>query len=153
MIWLTVSAGIAAGDLLIRRLVRSRLSEGENRPLPGGKAVLTKSFNKGAAMGLLADRPQLLRNFSLASLGLMGISLIRARAGRRKLAAAGSAMVIGGGAGNLMERMKEGRVTDYIRFPSLPGRLGKLVFNISDFAIFAGMILTLIGGGKHGDDR
>ena len=49
----------------------------------------------------------------------------------------------GGGASNLFERLRHGGVLDYIRFPGLPGKLGKLVFNPADFGIFVGVLAVL----------
>jgi len=41
-------------------------------------------------------------------------------------------------------------VLDYLRFPRLPGRVKRLVFNAADLAIFAGLLLMLLDGGKKG---
>ena len=55
----------------------------------------------------------------------------------------GLGLVAGGGASNLCERLRHGGVLDYIRFPRLPGKLDKLVFNPADFGIFAGVLAVL----------
>ena len=44
----------------------------------------------------------------------------------------------------IIDRMKKGSVTDYIRFPEFPvKKISNLVFNMSDFAIFAGIFCLL----------
>ena len=40
-------------------------------------------------------------------------------------------------------------VYDYVRFPKAPGALKRYVFNLADFAIFAGAIALLLGSGKR----
>ena len=62
----------------------------------------------------------------------------------------GGGLALGGGAANLYERLRHKRVLDYLRFPRLPGRGKALVFNAADFAIFAGLLLLLLGGGRRG---
>ena len=56
-------------------------------------------------------------------------------------------LLCAGGTGNVLERLVWGRVTDYIRFPRLPGmRLGRLVWNLADFMLLAGALLLAAGG-------
>lgn len=48
------------------------------------------------------------------------------------------------GLSNLWERVRYGRVYDYVRFPKLP-RLWRYVWNLADFAIvLGGTLLTLL---------
>jgi hypothetical protein len=72
------------------------------------------------------------------------ISLLRAAAaGDSPAELTGMALVLGGGAGNIMDRYRQGYVTDYIRLPRLPGRMGKTVFNLGDFMILSGAALLI----------
>lgn len=75
--------------------------------------------------------------------GSLGALLAAVRWGRRNPAAAG--LVLGGGLSNLWERLRLGRVYDYIRFPKAPGRLGRYVFNLADLAVFLGAAGLLLG--------
>ena len=62
----------------------------------------------------------------------------------------GCALLLGGGASNLYERLSGRGVFDYIQFLKAPGRLKKYVFNLADFAIFLGAVcISLASGGKH----
>jgi signal peptidase II len=53
------------------------------------------------------------------------------------------ALVLGGGAGNIMDRYRQGYVTDYLSFPRLPARMGRTVFNLGDFMILSGAALLI----------
>ena len=46
---------------------------------------------------------------------------------------------------NLWERLRRGRVYDYLRFPKAPGPLGRYVYNLADLAIFLGAAGLLLG--------
>ena len=79
-----------------------------------------------------------------------GMLALLAASARGLLARLGAGLALGGGAANLYERLRHKRVLDYLRFPRLPGRGKALVFNAADFAIFAGLLLLLLGGGRRG---
>ena len=49
------------------------------------------------------------------------------------------------GLSNLWERLRRGRVYDYLRFPRAPGFLGRYVYNLADLAIFLGAAGLLLG--------
>ena len=68
--------------------------------------------------------------------------------GRVRLTALGAGLILGGGLSNLWERLRHGRVYDYVRFPKAPGKLKQYVFNLADFAIFLGAALVLLGHGR-----
>ena len=56
----------------------------------------------------------------------------------------GYTLLLGGGISNFIDRMKKGSVTDYVRFPKFPvKKISELVFNLSDFGIFAGVFCLL----------
>lgn len=44
----------------------------------------------------------------------------------------GAALLACGGLSNLVDRFARGSVTDYLRFPYLPGRAGRLVWNLAE---------------------
>ena len=106
----------------------------------GGRVRLTELWNGGAAFGLPIGRGAVLAGSLAALAGLL-------RCGRRSPAAAG--LALGGGLANLWERLRQGRVYDYIRFPKAPGPLGRYVFNLADLAVFLGAAGLLLGRGRR----
>ena len=59
------------------------------------------------------------------------------------------AMILGGGASNLYDRVKKGHVVDYFSFKTRSRRLSGIIFNISDFFVFAGALLLVLFGKKE----
>ena len=115
----------AAADQMMKRRVEARFREGEAAIL-NSHLVIHRSRNSGAAMNIGQEIPDAVKALSLCA------------------AAAGEmALVLGGGAGNIMDRYRQGYVTDYIRLPRLPGRMGKTVFNLGDFMILSGAALLI----------
>lgn len=102
----------------------------------GGRVCLTELWNGGAAFGLPIGR-RCLAGLSLGALA----SLFRLR--RRSPLSAG--MALGGGLSNLWERLRHGRVYDYLRFPAAPGPLGRYVYNLADLALLLGALGLLAG--------
>ena len=102
----------------------------------GGRVKLTKLWNEGAAFGLKISRNVIL-SVSGAVLGTLWMT--------RRRSPLGAGLALGGGLGNLMERITQGKVYDYLRFPKAPGGLKKYVFNLADLAIFSGGILWTLG--------
>ncbi len=101
-----------------------------------GRIQLTRLWNANAAFDLPLRRRTVLAG-SLAALATAALE------GRRSPVSAG--LVLGGGLSNLWERLSSGRVYDYVRFPKVPGRLGRYVFNLADFAVFFGAAGLALG--------
>lgn len=119
--------------------VRSWLAVAESVPVVPGVFHLTHAENEGAAFGLM---PGFIWLFVATSLGvLLGIGVFwwRVRPAARWLVVA-LGLVAGGSVGNLVDRVRFGRVTDFfdvlaISFP---------VFNLADSAIVVGVGLLVI---------
>ena len=105
------------------------------RAWAGGRIRLGTLWNEGAAFGLPLGRKILL---AASATALVVLWLFR----RRSPLAAG--LILGGGISNLLERVRFGKVYDYIRFPKAPGRLKRYVYNLADAAIFLGGIVLIL---------
>ena len=126
---------ISAGVFALCAVLRRRLSGSVPRFLFRDKIQLDPMYNRGAAFGLNLKGP-VLNVLAASARGLM--------------ARLGAGLALGGGLSNLYERLRGRGVLDYLRFPRLPGRVKRLVFNAADLAIFAGLLLMLLDGGKKG---
>ena len=102
--------------------------------------------NKGAASGIMAKHPKILKIISVAMLCFCALALGKERQkGKTTMTGIGYAVLLGGGISNFIDRMKKGSVTDYVRFPKFPvKKISELVFNLSDFGIFAGVFCLLL---------
>ena len=110
----------------------------------GGRVRLTALWNGGGAFGLPVGRGTLaaLSALALAALSALALAAVL-RCRKRAPAAAG--LILGGGLSNLWERLRHGRVYDYLRFPKAPGPLGRYVYNLADLALFLGAAGLLLG--------
>lgn len=93
-------------------------------------------FNTGAAFGVLKGRPGLLVALSVPALAAAFLFLYRRRP--QGTLALGVSFLVGGAAGNLLDRVFRGGVIDFIVWVpiSFPA------FNFADIAITAGAALT-----------
>ena len=93
-------------------------------------------WNRRGAFDLPLGRKTLV---VLSSLVLAAVWLYRHRS------PVGVGLLLGGGLSNLWERLRQGVVFDYLRFPKAPGPLKRYVYNLADFAVFAGALALLLG--------
>jgi signal peptidase II len=125
------AAGIIALDQLAKALVRDGLTFGERRDLLAG-VDLVHVRNSGIAFGFLSDGGALLVvGTALALLALVAFFVTHTG---RPLVWLPTGLLLGGAVGNLIDRAREGSVTDFIKFPHFPA------FNVADMAITFGVI-------------
>ena len=137
-----VTLGTAAAVTAACTLTRWFLERTSLRPVNfcGGRVRVQGHYNRGAAFG-----NRLLKGKNLIALSGAALGLTLAEFRRDRL---GAGLVLGGGVSNLLERIRRGKVFDYIRFPKAPGRWRRYVFDLADFAIFLGAVLMLVRGKK-----
>jgi signal peptidase II len=139
-----VAAATVAADQAVKALVRSTIDRGDAVDLFLG-IKLVNVRNDGIAFGMLSGGGALLVIFAVAALAALLVFFIRHR--NRPLVWLPTGLLIGGAAGNLIDRTREGAVTDFLDFPLWPA------FNVADMAITFG-VLTLLyvleGPPRHG---
>jgi len=151
-VWLP--AVIIVCDQLTKALVRSRLSLHESVAVVPGLLDFTHVRNTGAAFGFLnaVDFPfKTAVIVIVATLALIGVALYAAGlAHHQMLARVGLALIIGGAAGNLIDRIIVGSVVDFVDVYWRTYHFW--AFNVADSAISVGvaiMILDMIGVSRH----
>lgn len=130
-----VAALVFALDQVSKVVIRGSLSPGETLDVPG-PVTITLSFNDGIAFGLAGGAGLPVVLFSLVALILLGFFISSAPPGW--LTAIAGGLILGGALGNLVDRMLEGRVTDFISLPWWP------TFNIADVGITVGVVLLIV---------
>jgi len=138
--WLWLALAVVAADQGTKSAIERFTAPGTVRVLIPGLLNLVHSRNPGVAFGLLADTPSkwvtsLLILFSLAAVVVLAWLLTTGRGGGR-LNQAGLALILGGAAGNLIDRALHSSVIDFIDF-HLRGRYWP-AFNLADSAIVIG---------------
>lgn len=133
-----LAAVVACADQLIKCVIRQYPS-GHTFIVVPGLLRITHCTNKGAAFSILSGYTPLL--IALSLLLMMGIVWVVFRKMHLTSAAqATCACLLGGGLGNLTDRICFGGVTDYIEllFFSFP------VFNLADVAITISIAVLLV---------
>lgn len=146
--WISVPLAIVAGDGILKKIAQRQLADGKTRPILGGRIRLRLFHNKGVALCALEKRPKLVLAVNSALLGAACCEFfhILKRKGET-VAKTGLALLIGGGASNLLDRLQRGYVTDYfsIHAGERCKRLQTIIFNCSDFCVFTGILLYIFG--------
>jgi signal peptidase II len=142
--WLWLSLAVIALDQLSKGLAEQRLTPYE--PLALLPLLnLTLMHNTGAAFSLLAEaggwQRWLFVGFALLVTGVLTGWLLRLEA-RERLSAAALSLLIGGAIGNLIDRLRTGRVVDFIDV--YYGDWHWPAFNLADSAITLGVALLLL---------
>jgi|HubBroStandDraft_4_1064222.scaffolds.fasta_scaffold207471_2 signal peptidase II len=141
-----LSATVFAIDRLTKSVIEAHVSTFEVHPVIPGFFDIVHSQNRGVAFGIMNDstspwRTVVLVVFSAAALLLVAGMLWRASKLDR-WTATGLALVLGGAAGNLFDRILWGRVTDFLEF--YIGDLHWPTFNVADSCIVIGSGLLLL---------
>ena len=131
---LLCAALVVGLDQATKALVRAELARGERRDLILG-IDLVNARNRGIAFGLFSDGGAIVVVLALAALIAL-LAFFATHLGRR-LVWLPTGLVIAGAAGNLLDRAREGAVTDFIDLPLWPA------FNVADISITVG-VLTLL---------
>ena len=151
-IWLSVA--VVAIDQLTKAMVRATLPLHDSRTIIPGLVDFTHVRNTGAAFGFLnaVDFPFKTVVIALiATAALIGVGMYAASLAHHQLIArVGLALIIGGAAGNLLDRVIAGSVVDFVDVYWRNWHFW--AFNVADSAITIGvaiMILDMLGVDKR----
>lgn len=100
---------------------------------------LTHITNKGAAWSMMEGKSWFLIGFPLVII-LAGLVFMYMKRNGHKLMLISLALMIGGGIGNLIDRIRLGEVVDYIKFDPI----NFPVFNFADISVVVGVILLAV---------
>ena len=144
---------VLVADQIVKAWIRDLLTLHESITVIPGFFDLTRVHNTGAAYGFLdaVDFPlKTVVLTAVATLALVGLGVYAWTLERsQSLTRTGLALVVGGAAGNLIDRVTMGYVLDFIDL--YRGGWHFWAFNVADSAITIGvvlMILELLGMGR-----
>jgi signal peptidase II len=101
--------------------------------------TLRETHNRGVALGLFQGSGTLVGWLTVAVLAGLFVYMVQLPP-QQWLMRAGVAVLVGGAAGNLWDRLTVGAVLDFIEVRPLP-----TVFNVADILIYVGLFLLLVG--------
>ena len=141
-----VAAGVVALDQLVKARVRDGLAVGDRRELLGF-VDLVHVRNRGVAFSALQGQTTLV--VVVIALAMAGLLWYFARNAGRPLMWLPTGLLVGGAVGNLVDRVRLGAVTDFLKLPNWPA------FNVADMAITAGVVglLVVVELGDRADRR
>lgn len=143
--WMIVMSAIIAvvilSDQVSKALVVAYLYEGQKELIPG---VLQFTYveNRGMAFGLLSDHRWVF--LVLSTLGILAIGYYLFRYAKTTLFRVSLSLIVGGGIGNMIDRVARGFVVDFIDFCAFPN-LWSWVFNVADAAVTVGGVVFAVG--------
>ena len=146
-VFFTAIASTLFVDQITKLLVELYLAFGERFAVIEGFFYLTHVRNPGAAFGFLADAPSPWRLTGFVLVAIIALSVVIsffrtvAPGDRRSSLALG--LVLGGGAGNLVDRLTRGEVVDFLHF-RLWGGFAWPDFNFADVFIVVGVAALML---------
>jgi signal peptidase II len=153
-----ISGLVVIVDQIVKVIVRGELDLYGSITVIPGFFDLSRVHNTGAAFGMLNPIDFPYKSVVLAAVAaaaLAGLALYSATLGpEQRVTRTGLAFVIGGAAGNLIDRVAYGYVLDFFDF--YWGSWHFWAFNVADAAITVGvglMILDLLGIDRHRASR
>jgi signal peptidase II len=144
---LAIIVGVAILDRITKIYIQRNFASWDTKPVIAGFFNIVHAENPGAAFGFLSEshgewRSVLLVGVSLAVMAIIGGMLFRPSVKKSALLEIALALVFGGAAGNMFDRLFRGTVTDFLQF--FFGSYEFPSFNAADSAITVGACLLLI---------
>ena len=140
MIGALASAAILALDQWVKYWITVNLPLGESTPLLPGFVQLRTVHNFGAAWSSFSGMRWLLVGVTSVIVLAVAYVLVR-RIVRHPLGVAACFLILSGGLGNIIDRVRLGYVVDMLHFvfwPSYP------VFNVADICVVCGAVLAAV---------
>lgn len=133
-------------DQITKTMVREKINDNERIQIIDHHFTLTKIENSGAFLSLGDSLPDPIKFILLLVLPVVALAAgtyyLLAQADLPRLLTVGLCFVIGGGIGNLYDRILYGSVTDFLHINFVIFQTG--IFNMADLSIMTGTFIILI---------
>ena len=146
MLVLCLSFSIVLLDQLTKHLVEANISYGHAVPVLAGFFDISHVHNTGAAWGMLQGLHHWLVALSFIMVAML-IIFRRHFITDSRLSKVSAGMIIGGIIGNLLDRLRNGHVVDFLDFHW--GAHAFPSFNVADSAICIGVAIYMIFQYRH----
>jgi len=131
----TVAAAVLVADQVTKALVRGSVGLEQTRHLLPG-VTLVHEQNSGVAFSLLTGSEAGVIAITLIVVCAVLVFFVRQR--ERPWIWLACGLIVGGALGNLIDRVRAGSVTDFIKLPDWPA------FNLADSAITLGVVALFL---------
>ena len=143
VIFIAILASTTGFDFGTKHWARSELTVHQPRPVIEGFWDWELAFNDGAAFSSFEGSQVVLSLIALGALVMLGVMAHRTRP-EQHLKRIALAMIAGGALGNLIDRVRDGAVTDFVRWKA--GGHTWPIFNVADAALLVGVLMLLVDG-------
>ena len=139
------SVFIAAAVLILDQLTKMYVVWGMelSQSIPVIKNVLHITYvqNRGMAFGLFANNRMLFMIPTVVLIAVIVLAIVKLK-GKNKVLDTSLGLVLGGGVGNMIDRVARGYVVDFVDFCAFD--FWQWVFNVADAAVVVGAFLFII---------
>jgi signal peptidase II len=130
-----VAVAVVAADQVSKAIVRSSIGPFDTiHVLPG--LTLVRARNSGVAFSMFSGGGTVVVLVAVLALGALLAFFVTNI--HRRLVWLPTGLLLGGAAGNLIDRLRHGGVTDFIHLPHWPA------FNLADMAITVGVVVLVL---------
>lgn len=133
-----LSVIIIVADQVIKYFVVENLQGIDKVPFIGSLLTLTYVENRGAAFGMMQNMSWLFAIITVLMIALFFYIIIKKKI-TSKFFIACTVLIVGGGVGNLIDRIFRGFVVDYLQLSFFP-----YVCNLADYCITVGAVMLII---------
>lgn len=141
-----IAGSVVVLDQLTKGIILARLDLYHSIPVVPGFFNITHVQNPGGAFGFLAQQSPLVRGIVFLLMSFLAVCLIfwfyRNTPATHRFLALGFALIFGGAIGNLIDRLRLGKVVDFLDFHI--GAWHWPAFNVADSAITTGIAIFLL---------
>ena len=136
-------------DQVSKNMVRNQVEFRSTTEIIGDTFILTNVENAGAFLGMGSDLNPIVKTIFLLILPIVVLLLVLHYLLTKKeidnLTVVGLSFIIGGGIGNMYDRILYGQVTDFFHI-DFGGVFKTGIFNMADVSVMVGMGLILLAG-------
>ena len=141
LLFFLVTAGVILLDQVTKILALQYLAPAGSYPLWENVLHLTYVENTGAAFGMLQDHRWVFLVISTVALSGMIVYMFLNKT-KHALETTAVAFIVGGGIGNMIDRLARGFVVDFVDVKCIP--YWKYIFNVADIFVCVGCGLFIL---------
>lgn len=141
LVFFLITAGVILLDQITKILALQHLAPVGSLPLWENVLHLTYVENTGAAFGMLKDHRWVFLVISTVALGGMIVYMFLNKT-KHPLETTAVAFIVGGGIGNMIDRLTRGFVVDFVDVKCIPH--WNYIFNVADIFVCVGCGLFIL---------
>ena len=141
LVFFLITAGVILLDQITKILALQHLAPVGSLPLWENVLHLTYVENTGAAFGMLKDHRWVFMVISTVALGGMIVYMFLNKT-KHPLETTAVAFIVGGGIGNMIDRLTRGFVVDFVDVKCIPH--WNYIFNVADIFVCVGCGLFIL---------